>query len=1085
MKPLCLVRSRRVAVSSLAWAVATVALLSTVFAQGITSVIRGTVTDTSGAVVQSAVLTITDVTKGWSRATVSGAAGEYEFLQLPPADTFSVAVQAPGFKKEVRSGIILITGQESRVDVSLSAGAVSDTVLVQGDISLVQSEDAAVGDVVDERKVKELPLNGRQFWQLSQLVPNVLPPAQNSSIGFRGGFNVSGHQETENNYVLDGVDNADEATMQPTNRPSVDGIQEFKILTGVYSAEYGRYSGGQVLITTKSGSNDFHGTVYEFLRNSDMDARNFFSPHDVPAFRRNQFGASNGGRIRKNRTFYFATYEGLRLTDQVTGLTTVPTLYQEAGNFAGQAVIKNPLTGTPFPGNLIPSAMINPISAALLSYFPAPTTAGLANNYNYSMLGNEHDNQFSGRVDEVISARNSLFVSYQFADRTTLYEDNTVCGSRTIPGFGCLEPERDQGLSINDVHIFSPDVVNELRLGYNRIRTARFNQDASFGNVDETLGIPQPGPSGPQIVGNLGVPIVSITGLATIGDPNNLPQGRRNNTYNLIDGLSWIRGTHTFKFGGDYKYFIYNYAWPDIAQARGSFSFNGQYTGSAFGDFLLGDIRSTSVSPGDPTVRSYTPSAGLYVQDDWKAIRRLTLSYGLRYELSLPQKARLSREATFDPTTGLVPVMNGELLNAKGGQLVNVGTNPLGNTASDVQLGNWAPRFGFAFRPFANDKTVIRGGFGIFYDAGSGTDASVGGLFRGIPFRLSQTFTNTPTQNVATYTDPYPSTTVAVGGFTPYGVAYNFKTPGVQQWSFGAEHELKHDLVLEVTYLGSKGSHQYESYDINQPTPGPGAIQSRRPYPQWGPITWVDTVGNSTYQSLTARLERRFSAGLSFLMSYTYSHSIDEDPMNDSGDGEVGIMNPLDIHANRGDSPYDIRQRLVTSLVYDLPFGSRRSFGGNLPRYLRAPISGWETTAIVTAQSGPPFTVTTSTDISNTGAADRPNVVGNPNLANPTPRDWFNAAAFSIALPPGTYVYGNEGRNNLRAGGIENLDFGLFRNFTISERFALQFRSELFNILNHPNFGLPVSNINSSSVGQVTQTSTPSRDIQFALKLVF
>jgi hypothetical protein len=1068
-------------------AVAALAILPlyTLWGQGVTSVIRGTITDTSGAVVQSAALTITDVTKGWSRATISGATGEFEFVELPPADTFSIAVEAPGFKKEVRSGVVLITGQESRVDVSLSPGSVSDTVMVQADISLVQSEDASVGDVVEERKVKELPLNGRQFWQLSQLIPNVLPPAQNSSIGFRGGFNVSGHQETENNYVLDGVDNADQATMQPTNRPSVDGIQEFKILTGVYSAEYGRYSGGQVLITTKSGSNGFHGTVYEFLRNSDMDARNFFSPHDVPAFRRNQFGASNGGPIRKNRTFYFATYEGLRLTDQVTGLTTVPTLLQDSGNFAGQAVIKDPVTGAPFPGNIIPGNMLNPISHALLGYFPAPTSAGLANNYNYSMLGNEQDNQFSGRVDQVISAKNNLFVSYQFADRTTLYENNTVCGSRTIPGFGCLEPERDQGLAINDVHIFSPDVVNELRLGYNRIRTARYNQDASFGNVDQTLGIPQPGPSGQDIIGNLGVPIVSITGLATIGDPSNLPQGRRNNTYNIIDGLSWIKGTHTFKFGGDYKYFIYNYAWLDIAQARGSFSFNGEYTGSAFGDFLLGDIRSTSVSPGDPTVRSYTPTAGLYVQDDWKATRRLTLSYGLRYELPFPQKARLAREATFDPTTGLVPVMNGELLNVKNGQLVNVGTNPLGSTAWNVQMGDWAPRFGFAFRPFANDKTVIRGGFGIFYDLGSGTDASVSGLFRGIPFRQTQTFTNTPTQLVATYPDPYPATSVAVGGYTPYGVAYDLKTPGVQQWSFGVEHELKRDLVFEVTYLGSKGSHLFESYDINQPTPGAGAIQSRRPYPQWGPITWVDPVGNSDYQSLSARLERRYSNGLSLLMSYTYSHSIDEDPMNDSGDGEVAIMNPLNIAANRGDSPFDIRQRLVTSLVYELPFGSHRAFGSNLPRYLRAPISGWETTAIATEQTGPPFTVITSKDISNTGAANRPFVIGDPVLANPIPTDWFNAAAFNITLPTGTYAYGNEGRNNLRAGGIQNLDFGLFRNFTLTERFALQFRSELFNITNHPNFGLPVNDVSSSSVGRVTQTSTTSRDVQFALKLVF
>ncbi len=1057
------------------------------WAQGVTSDIRGTISDSSGAVVNGAAVIINDQTKGWVRTTRSDGRGEYQFLQLPPADTFSITAAADGFKKELRSGIVLQTGQQSRVDVVLVPGQVSESVTVEANASLVQSEDSQVGAVVDERKVKELPLNGRQFWQLSQLVPNVLPPAQNSSVGFRGGFNVSGHQEVTNNYLLDGVDNADGATMQPTNRPSVDGIQEFKVLAGVYNAEYGRYSGGQILITTKSGSNDFHGTVYEFLRNSDLDARNFFSPHDVPAFRRNQFGASNGGRIIKNRTFYFATYEGLRLTNQVTGLTTVPSLAQATGNFAGQATIKNPATGAPFSGNVIPASMINPTSQALLQYFPAPTGPGTANNYNYSLLGNEQDNQFSGRVDQIVTSSNTLFVSYQFAQRATLYQNNTLCGSRVLPGIACTEPERDQGLSINDMHVFSSTLVNELRLGYNRIRTNRFNEDAALGNVGQSLGIAQPGGTPEGNIGNLGLPQVTISGLAVLGGSSGNPQGRRDNTYNIVDGLSWIKGAHTFKFGGDYKYFIYNYSQSSFSDARGSFSFNGQYTGSALADFLLGDLRSTSVNAGDPTVRSFTPSAGFYAQDEWKVSQRLTLSYGVRYELYFPEKERLDRIASFDPATGLVPVATGQLYSVNSaGQLLNVGTSSLGDTMWKLQKNDWAPRFGLAFRPFGDNKTVIRAGFGIFYNLlvdGNG----ISQLFRGIPFRTNQTFTNTPTQLIATWANPYPSTTVSVGGYTPNGVNYDLKSGNVQQYSIGVERQLTRDLILEVTYLGSKGDHLPLSYNLNQPTPGPGPIQSRRPYPQWGSINWVDSIGFSTYNSLSARLERRYTNGLSLLASWTWSHSIDDGGLGDSGDGEVaGIQDPRNIVAsNKGSSPFDIRQRFVASLVYQLPFGSGKKYGAGLPGYLRVPISGWETTAIVTSSSGPPFSITTSTDLSNTGASTRPFVVGDPNLSNPAPTRWFNTAAFSLSLPPGTYSYGNVGRNTLRGDGVQNVDFGLFRNFAIRERLSLQFRAEIFNLFNHADFGLPVGSINASNFGQVTQTSNPSREVQFSVKVVF
>lgn len=854
-------------VRSLQLAVFAVVLHGSAFAQGIVSSIRGVVADSSGAVIQGAAVRIEDVTKGWTRSTLSGANGGYEFVQLPPADEFAITAEFKGFNKEIRNGIVLRTGQESRIDFALAPGEVSSTVSVEGNISLVQSEDASVGSVVDERKVEELPLNGRVFWQLSQLVPNVFPPTQNSSIGFRGGFNVGGNSEVTNNYLIDGIDNSDEATMQPVNRPSVEDIQEFRLLTGIYNAEYGRYSGGQVLITTKSGSNDFHGTAYEFLRNSALDARNFFSPSYVPAFRQNDFGFSNGGHIVKNRTFYFVTYEGLRSSSQVNAITSVPTAAMGSGSLTGLGNVKDPLTGAAFPNNAIPVSRLDPTSQKILQYWPAPTGPGLVSNYTLNELGTQDTNQASGRVDQTVSSHNNLFLSYQFGQRTTFYPSNTLCSSRLVPGFGCTEPERDQLIALNDTHVFGAGLVNELRLGYNRIRTNRYNEDAKFGNTVAQLGIPQGvanGVEGTDNNQNLGLPQITITGYATLGGATNLPQGRRDNSYNVVDGISWIRGAHTFKFGLDYKHFIYNVNY--WSTARGAFAFNGQYTGNAFADFLLGGLRSTSRNPGDPAVRSFDSSEGFYAQDEWKVGRQLTLSYGLRYELDVPQKERSNKISSFDPTTGLVPVANGELLNVNSsGALVNVGPSPLGNAMWNLYKKNLAPRFGFAWRPFSDDKTVVRGGYGIFYNlltAGNG----ISSMFRGIPFRASQTFTNTAALTVATWANPFPSG-VSGGGYTVTAIADNFRPAQLQQWSFGIQRELHHDLVLEATYLGSKGTHLPLSYALNQPTPGAGAIQARRPYSQWAGITWIDSVGNSTYNSLSTRLERRYSSGLSMLLS--------------------------------------------------------------------------------------------------------------------------------------------------------------------------------------------------------------------------
>ena len=1052
-------------------------------AQGVLAEVHGTITDPAGLVLPNATVTVTDTAKGWTRVLHSNAEGGFELPQLEP-DTISISVDVPNFKRGVRSGITLQTGQQAEINFQLETGDNSETVTVDADASQVQADNGTLGTVIDTRKIVELPLNGRNFFQLAQLVPNAFPPINGSSLSFRGGFNIAGQPEVNQNYILDGIDNSDEATMQPTVSPSVDGIQEFKVLTGVYPAEYGRYSGGQILITTKSGSNQIHGTAYEFNRTSALDAKNYFSPGKLPNFNRNQFGASIGAPIKRDLIFAFGTYEGLRLSQQISSLATVPTLLNRTGDLSDQSKkVLNPLTGSAYLGNRLPS--INPVSLALLQYYPLPTyNDRVANNYLFSETRTQNQDQFSVRVDANLAKNNSLFIAYQYQHMNIFEPSNSLCGSSVLPGFGCFTPELDQAISLHDTQILTPRLVNEVRVGYNRIGTNRLLEDVKFGDVLDKVGIPTSGANGvgPQGGTNLGVPNVSISGYATLGGATNLPQGRRDNTMNYVDVLAWSRGAHNFRFGVDIKRFVYNLNY--YQNGRGVFSFNGQYTTSALADFLQGNLLSTSRAPGDPGVHSFTTTSDFFAQDEWRVTPKLTLTYGLRYELDFPEGERQKRISTFDPTTGLVPVADGSLLTVQNGNLVQVnGTSTFDGTVWKLAKKNFAPRIGLAFQPFGDQKTIIRGGYGIFYDqvvAGNG----ISQLWRGIPFRVRQTFTNVNSSTypkpalTATWTNPFPSGPTAAGGFTPNGINPNYLTANYQQWSLTIDRELQKDLSLEVSYLGSKGTHLQESYNINQPTPGAGAIQGRRPFPQWGSITWVDSNGYSNYNSFSAQLQRRYAKGMTLLIAYTYSHSLDD----------VGsIQDPRNLPSQYASSDFDIRHRLVGSFTYELPFGRGRALVSNHNRILEAAISGWQANGIAVYQTGTPFTVTTSKDISNTGASNFANLVPgqNPFAGTHTPLQWFNTAAFGDTLPANTYAYGNSGRNMLRSDGPVNLDLGVYRRIPFVHETAFQFRAEFYNVLNHPTFASPTANVESASFGQVSSTSNSSRQTQFAVKYLF
>lgn len=1051
------------------------------WAQNVNASLRGTVKDRTGAIIGGADVLVTNIEKGISRTEKTDPSGDYVALQLP-AQVYSIQVSARGFKTETHDNFKLEVGQEARLDFTLEVGSVTEQVTVSEVAPLIQTENASLGGVVDENNIKELPLNGRQFWQLTQLVPGVTASPNNSTLTGRGGFAIAGSYEVSNNFVLDGIDNNDRTTGQPSVRPSVDGIQEFRVLTGVYEAEYGRQSGGQVLVTTKSGSNQFHGTGFEFFRNNHLDARNFFSPGDLLPFTRHQYGASGGGPIRKNKTFFFLTYEGLgsKQVNVVSG--TVPTAAERAGNFSAFPA----LTLSGITGNQIPYSLLSPVSLALLKYYPLPNQAAAVGGLNYvnSDPTISSFNQFSTRVDQVVTSKNTIYGTYQ-------YYDSWDFAPSTVPGFGTGQPQRFQHVAIVDEHIFSPGLVNELRLGYNRLAGLKQNQDYVLGDQVAALGLPQGGVYGlePTTKLNGGIPAISMTGAyaATgIGQAGN-PQWRGDNTFNYVDSLTWVKGRHTIKFGGDYQDF-YKHSYYETT-ARGSFTFNGQFTGNSFADFLLGDIYQSSRGIGDPNQHPYTKAVAGYIQDEWKALPLLTLNIGLRYEYFTPQKEVTNKLSEFNLTTGTLEDGQGNnwSVDPSTGLLVNVGTSNLGNTLWKPRPLDFAPRFGFAWRVTNDSKTVVRGGYGIFYDqnvVGNGVFQFFG---LGTPYQSAQTFTNSVTNPIATWENPFPANTNS-GSYTTGGVDPNFPTAYVQEWSLSIQREVIPNLLLDVSYEGSKGDHLPLSYNINVPTPGPGAIQARRPYPLWGTVTWVDAVNRSSYNSLNVRLERRFARGLTFSTNFLYSKSLDLGNLpSTSGQGDVNVQNRNDINAEWGPSDTNQKFRYIASFVYDLPFGKGRRWLTSAPRWLDAVAGGWEVTGILTLSTGRPFTVTTSKDISNTAGSNRAFVIPgvSPTLSNPTVAEWFNTAAFTSIVPGGGYSFGNAGRGILTAPGLQDFDTGLYKNFRLTEFLTMQFRAEAFNALNSANFTAPASNQNSSTFGQISSTSIANRDIQFGVKLLF
>ncbi len=1033
--------------------------------------VRGTVYDPNRAAIPGARITLTSVATREARTATSGSDGEYAISSLPPG-VYQLEIEMSSFQKH-NERIQLLVNQDQRIDVSLALSGPDIVDLDSTYEAHLKKDSASLGTVIENRQVNGLPLDGRNFYELSLLVPGAVPPAQGSAGSTRGdfAFSVNGAREDANNFLLDGVYNIDPKLNTFGVRPSVDAIREFEMLTSTYDASFGRNPGAQVNVILNSGSNDFHGSLFEFHRNAALDARNYFAPDSEPKpkYIRNQFGGSLGGPLKRDRTFFFGDYEGTRSREGITRVTNVPTAQERVGNFSQSlfGVPTNPFTGQPFPDGVIPPPAINSVGRAIAALYPLPNRNVPFQNFVSSpTLGDDNDS-FDARVDHRLTQKADLTFRYSYGDRD-LFEPFTGPSFSLVPGFGDTVKRRSQNAMAALTLVLTPNLVNETRVAFSRV-AASVDQEASRLNADVGLPTISPNPR------DSGLSFITVTGFSPLGDEGNNPQKSVTNVYQVLNNASYVRGDHLIKFGADVRFSQQN-AFRDV-ESRGRLQFSpfGQITGNALGDLLLGFPLLTSVARVDNPQQIRTESYNGFINDSYRVTPQLTLTGGLRYEYNSPPVDAQDRANVYDVATR---------------SLVPVGTNGVPRSGFDPDKNNFAPRVGFAWTLGEDQATVLRGGYGVYYDQSPLAPAEA--LYFNSPYFDNNIFFSLPGLPL-TLNNPFPA-------FFPFplpdsalAIQRDLRTGYMQHWNLNVERQIWSQGVLELAYVGSKGTKLLTARDINQPQPSalpPGLPFVPRPDPRFDDIDLLESRANSSYNALQARFQQRLSHGFSTLASYTWSKSIDDASNFFSSAGDPNFpQNSYNVAAERGRSNFDVRHRLSVSYSYALPLGKGRDFLADAG-WLTTVLTGWESFGILTFQSGRPFTVALLSEIDNSGtgrsilgfgANDRPNVVGNPELGNRTTEQWFNTAAF--AFPPrGTF--GNAGRNILDGPGFQNVNASLVKNTALSERYNLQFRAEVFNLFNHPNFNLPDNFLGLPTFGRISSARDP-RHIQFGVKLLF
>jgi hypothetical protein len=870
-------------------------------------------------------------------------------------------------------------------------------------------------------------------------------------------FSANGAREDFNDYLLDGVYNVDPKLSTPAVRPPVDGIREFEVLTSTYDASFGRNGGAQVNVLTRSGSNAMSGTLYEFVRNGAMNARNRFAAESEPdpEYSRHQFGGSAGGPLVRNRAFFFVDYERTRLREGVTRVTNVPTAQERAGDFSQSVFPRplDPLSGRPLPFGRVPPFFINPIGAAIAALYPLPNRSTPAANFVSSPVSRDDVHQFDAKVEHNLTSSMRATARYSFSDRSLL-EPFAGPGFAAVPGFGNDVARRGQNLAAT-LTTASGRYVNELRFGYNRVSIGVFPEDTTVTNA--SVGLPALS-SNPR---DAGLSLISIAGYSPLGHEYNNPQESTSDTFQLTDTATSAWGSHLLKAGVEW-YGVRQAAYRDV-QARGFLTFVQQgYTGNALADLLIGLPVLTGGARLDNAQNLRTNSWSLFAQDDWRAARKLTLSAGVRYDYASPPVDKDDRANLYDPATGSV---------------VRVGTNGVPRGGFRPDRNNIAPRAGFAWTLDALDRWVVRGGYGIYYNQGA--LATSEGLFFNPPYFSLGVYFPAPGLLPITLDDPFPASFPIFIPQSATAYQRDLATPWMEHWSATLQHQLGNGRAIEVGYVGSRGHDLISARDLNQPAASANPV-NLRPNPFFSDITLIESRASSRYRALQVKYQQRIEDGLSYLASYTYGSSVDDASGFFTSAGDPNFpQNSLDPGAERSRSSFDVRHRVTLGLSYRLPLA------GNVW------LDDWQLHAVGTLQSGRPFTVAVHPDIdvSNTGRSnlgfgynDRPNVAGNPQLpANERSETrWFNTDAFS--MPPfGTF--GNAGRNSVEGPGYKNLNLAIVKLVPVGAA-SLQVRLETFNLFNSTNYDLPDAFLGSPTFGQILSAGPPRR-VQFGGRLSF
>jgi hypothetical protein len=1084
-----------------------------------TADLTGIVSDSAGALVPEAKVTATDMRTGVSTEKKSGTGGVFVFTNLRPG-VYSVAAEAEGFQKLVRTGVTLVTGERTRVDLRLIVGSVKESVTVAGDVPLLQTESGSITQSIDNEKIVELPLNGRTFVQLATLSPGVtLPPGTQLP-------RINGGRPRTNEYLFDGITALQPEPGQVVFFPIIDSIQEFNVQTNGVPAEFGRFNGGVVNLSTRSGTNEFHGSVYDFFRNEILNARNYFAPvsQRKPEFRRNQYGAALGGPIVRNHTFFFVDYQGMKQAIGTVRTSTIPTVLERQGNFtelygSTNPVLYDPATTaqsgstfirSPFmPTNIIPVDRIDPATLGVLNHYPLPTKSGTANNF--TLVGNDQDqqNQFDARVDHRFSDRNRAFGRYSYFHDVDQPVPFLPDGSGNITtGVIGVTDSLGQQVVGSYIHTFSAKTLNDLRIGYSRRSFQRrgVELDSSPSQGLDIPGIPTNGAF------NNALPVFNVAGYQQIGSPSNTNSNFRTDVTELVDSVSHVMGNHAIKFGFDFRWERLDVIQPP--NPTGLFQFSQLFTdqpgvkgtGDPLASFLLGQVQQFSIDLQGKVLRPRAHIQEYFVQDDWKASRRLTLNAGVRWTLNFP-----STEVDHQ----------GAVFNWKTQHLDYLGTNGFPLTARELHWLDFGPRFGLSY--MLQDKTVVRAGYGLVWIEQTGITTP----FTVPQFPFLQTTSQRTLDNInpafvlsaGPSVAPIPLTPDAGLGQGVFTVNRDLGSGYAQQWNLAIQREVTRNMSFEVAYVGSHITHVgIPDVNINQLTvdqlatgspllqkvtnpffgeiprssslgdPTIAAGQLLKPFPEFLTVApYRNNVGSTVYHGFEAKLEQRLSHGLSYFVSYTHSKLIDTASSVFDASVLTGpianfpVADSFNLRRERDSSTGDIPNVFVASSTWEVPIGRGHSL--NPAGVWGVLANGWQVTGIVLLQSGMPFPITQTTNFNAFGGfgVQRPNVVASPNLPSGQRNlvKWFNTAAFQVAPQ---FTLGNASRNPVRGPNYRDADIAFIKHTRLREQMDLEFRAEIFNLSNTPAFSQPNGVLGSSAFGTITATATDPRVIQFGLK---